>query len=176
MNSNERFLLVMRHAKSSWDNAHAADHERTLNAQGRDAAPKMARWMSAHHWLPERIVCSNATRTMETAELLLSTWGVPIEIDFTRELYLAPAEKYLEVASQFTDDIQRAMLIGHNPGVSILAGKVSEEIDNMPTASLAIFRLTVNRWCELGRLGTSGLRLVTFQAPKRLPPDSVPPT
>ena len=171
MNSGERFLMVMRHAKSSWDNAHATDHERTLNQQGRDAAPKMARWMAAHHWLPEQIVCSNARRTRETAELLLATWGHPMEISFTRELYLAPAESYLEVAGQISDDVHRVLLIGHNPGVSILAGKVSEEIDHMPTASLAIFRLTVDRWCELTRLGASGLRLVTFQAPKRLPAD-----
>lgn len=171
MNPAERFLLVMRHAKSSWDNAHVTDHERTLNAQGREAAPKMARWMATHNWLPERIVSSNARRTMETAELLLSTWGLPIEIDYTRELYLAPAENYLHIASQFSDEIHRGMLIGHNPGVSILAGKVSEEIDHMPTASLAIFRLTVDRWCELERLGTGGLRLVAFQAPKRLPPE-----
>ncbi len=169
MSNHERILMVMRHAKSSWENAHATDHERTLNAQGREAAPRMARWMAANDWLPEKIVCSNARRTVETAELLLGAWGKPIDIEYTRQLYLAPAESYVQQASQFPDVIHRALLIGHNPGVSILVGKVSEEIDHMPTCSVAIFRLAVDRWCELERLGASGLRLVAFQAPKKLP-------
>lgn len=168
MNPGERFLMVMRHAKSSWENAHATDHERSLNAQGREAAPKMARWIAGNNWLPQRIVASDSRRTRQTAELLLSTWDVPIEIEYTRDLYLAPAENYLEVASRFSDEITRGLLIGHNPGVSILLEKVCADIDHMPTAALAIFHLTVDRWCELPQVGTSGLRLVEFQTPKRL--------
>ncbi len=169
MSKHERILMVMRHAKSSWENAHATDHERTLNAQGREAAPRMARWMAAHNWLPERIICSNAQRTVETADLLLGTWGQPIDIDYTRQLYLAPAEAYIHQASQISDELHRVLLIGHNPGISILVGNVSEEIDHMPTCAVAIFRLVVDRWCELERLGARGLRLVAFQAPKKLP-------
>lgn len=165
---NERFLVLMRHAKSSWENAHASDHERTLNEQGRAAAPRMARWLAEHDWIPDSIVCSNARRTMETAELLLATWNRPIEIAYTRSLYLAPAESYLDQASRFADSVRIGLLVGHNPGVSILAGKVSQDIDHMPTCSAAVFRLTVDHWCEVPRLGAAALRLVAFQAPKKL--------
>lgn len=169
MNSASRLLIVMRHAKSSWENANATDHQRPLNDQGRTAAPKMARWLDEHGWLPDSIVSSNAQRTVETAELLLSTWGKAIDIAYTQRLYLAPAEAYLAEASRFPDSVHCGMLIGHNPGVSILVGKVAEEIDHMPTCSAAVFRLVVDHWSELVRLGVGGLRLVAFQAPKKLP-------
>jgi phosphohistidine phosphatase len=169
VNNAGRLLIVMRHAKSSWENANATDHQRRLNEQGREAAPKMARWLAEHDWLPDSIVSSNAQRTMETTELLLTTWGKAIDVAYTQKLYLAPAEAYLTEASRFADSVHCGMLIGHNPGVSILAGKVAEEIDHMPTCSAAIFRLTVEQWSELARLGVGGLRLVAFQAPKKLP-------
>lgn len=169
MRNTGRLLIVMRHAKSSWENANATDHQRPLNEQGRSAAPRMARWLAAHDWLPDSIVCSNAQRTLETAELLLSTWGKAIDVAYTQRLYLAPAEAYLAEASRFPDSVHCGLLVGHNPGVSILAGKVAEEIDHMPTCSAAVFRLTVDHWNELERLGVAGLRLVAFQAPKKLP-------
>ena len=96
MKHKGRFLILMRHAKSSWENARATDHERQLNEIGRAAAPKMARWLAQHDWLPELIVSSNARRTMETAELLLSEWGKPIDVSYTRQLYLAAPEAYLQ--------------------------------------------------------------------------------
>lgn len=164
-----RLLIVMRHAKSSWENANATDHQRPLNEQGRAAAPKMARWLAEHDWLPDRIVSSNAQRTMETTELLLTTWGRPIDVAYSHKLYLAPAEAYLAEASDFADTVRCGMLIGHNPGVSILVGKVAEEIDHMPTCSAAVFRLAVDHWSDLARVGVGGLKLVAFQAPKKLP-------
>jgi phosphohistidine phosphatase len=169
VNSAGRLLIVMRHAKSAWENANATDHQRPLHDQGRTAAPKMARWLEKNGWLPDSIVSSNAQRTIETAELLLSTWGKPIDIAYTQRLYLAPAEAYLAEASRFDDSIHCGMLIGHNPGVSVFVGKVAEEIGHMPTCSAAIFRLAVDRWSELARLGVAGLRLIAFQAPKELP-------
>lgn len=166
-----RLLIVMRHAKSSWENANSTDHERNLNDQGRTAAPKMAKWLADHGWIPELVVSSNARRTIETTELLLNAWGEPIEVSYTRRLYLAPAEAYLSEASLFPDSIHCGMLVGHNPGVSILVGKVDEEIHHMPTCSAAVFKLAVEHWSDLPRLGAGGLRLVAFQAPKKLPTD-----
>lgn len=164
-----RLLIVMRHAKSSWENANATDHQRPLNEQGRAAAPRMARWLAEHNWLPDLIVSSNARRTIETTELLLTAWGKPIDVSYTQSLYLAPAEAYLAEASRFSDSVQCGLLVGHNPGVSILVGKVDEEIDHMPTCSAAVFKLAADDWRDLARLGVSGLRLVAFQAPKKLP-------
>lgn len=169
MKNASRLLIVMRHAKSSWENANATDHQRPLNEQGRGAAPKMAKWLAEQGWLPDAIVSSNAQRTMETTELLLTTWGKAIDVSYTQRLYLAPAEAYLVEASRFSDSVRCGLLVGHNPGVSILAGKVDESIDHMPTCSAAVFSLAVDDWSELASSGTRGLRLVAFQAPKKLP-------
>lgn len=171
MSQSGRLLIVMRHAKSSWENANAVDHQRPLNEQGREAVPKMAKWLAEHEWLPDLIVSSNAQRTIETTEGLLNVWGKPIEVSYTRSLYLAPAEAYIEEASRFPESVHCGMLVGHNPGVSILVGKVDEEIDHMPTCSAAVFKLAVGHWGELTRCGVGGLRLLAFQAPKKLPAD-----
>lgn len=132
----------------------------------------MAKWLADHGWLPDAIVSSNAQRTKETTELLLAAWDKEIDVSYTQRLYLAPAEAYLSEASRFPDSVQCGLLVGHNPGVSILAGQVDESIDHMPTCSAAVFSLAVEQWSELAKVGTRGLRPVAFQAPKKLPADA----
>ena len=63
-------LLLLRHAKSSWDNSELADHDRPLNGRGRRDAPRMGQLLAQHDLTPDLIVTSAARRAATTAELV----------------------------------------------------------------------------------------------------------
>lgn len=161
-------LILMRHAKSSWDNAHQTDHQRRLDAEGREATPRVARWLAAQSAIPDRIVASDSRRTLETAEGLVKAWDLAVEIVPQADLYHAPAATYLTVAAQQPDSCKRLLLLGHNPGISILAGQISEDIDHLATAACAIVSVPVAAWKDLSQLPVQRLKLVAFQTPKAL--------
>ncbi len=64
-------LLLLRHAKSSWNDPSLADHDRPLKKRGRKAAPRMGRWLQENGLRPDCVLCSTATRARETLQLVL---------------------------------------------------------------------------------------------------------
>src|SRR5690242_15649389 len=83
-------LYLLRHAKSDRASGKTVDdHERPLNARGRAAAPLMGAHMAAKHYVPARVLCSSATRTRETLDLVLPHLKPRPEVLHTRALYLA---------------------------------------------------------------------------------------
>ncbi len=61
-----RRLLLLRHAKSSWSDPTARDHERPLNDRGRRAAPLVGDYLRREDLVPDLVLCSSARRTCET--------------------------------------------------------------------------------------------------------------
>ena len=59
-------LLVLRHAKSSWDHTELADHDRPLNKRGMRTAPRMGRLLIERDLVPDLILCSTAVRARTT--------------------------------------------------------------------------------------------------------------
>jgi phosphohistidine phosphatase len=94
-----RELLVLRHAKSSWDAIDAADHDRELSARGIKAAGRMGALIAERGWLPDRILCSTAKRTLETLALARKAWPAASEISTNElaSLYLATPSRLLEI-------------------------------------------------------------------------------
>jgi len=63
-------LLLMRHAKSSWDNSELADFDRPLNGRGRQDAPRIGQLLAHEDLTPDLIITSAARRAATTAELV----------------------------------------------------------------------------------------------------------
>ena len=82
-------LLLMRHAKSSWDDPDVADHDRPLNKRGKKDAPRMGQWLAEQGLTPEVIVTSTAKRARKTAELVAESCGCQREPIVLPELYHA---------------------------------------------------------------------------------------
>lgn len=144
-------LLLLRHAKSSWDNDRLSDFERPLNNRGREDAPRMGRMLSGLGLTPDLIISSTAKRAATTAELVALSSSCDGDIRYTDALYLAEADEYLAVARRVADNVATLMLVGHNPGLEELVGRLSGHDERMPTAALAAFRLPIDTWRELGR-------------------------
>ena len=92
-----RRLMLLRHAKSDWSVAGARDHDRALNARGREAAPKMGDYMARHALVPDLIIASTARRVSETLDLVLPAFEVPPPMQQDARVYGAGANALLGV-------------------------------------------------------------------------------
>jgi len=175
MSAEMRQLLLLRHAKSSWDDPALPDHARPLNARGRRAAQAMAAEMQRLGLSPDVVLVSSARRTLQTMEALHPFEGSPI-VNVMDGLYLAPWRGMLETLNAVPDTARSVLVIGHNPGLHELAlelltpdhpqtralGRLREAY---PTGSLAEFSLAAP-WHGLS---PGGARLVRYVVPRDLP-------
>ena len=139
-------LLVLRHAKSSWDHAELSDHDRPLSRRGNRAAPRMGRLLVEQGLVPDLILSSTAERARTTAEMVADECAPPPPIDYLPSLYGADPQTYLEAASDSGDDLERVMVVGHNPGIESLVSLLTGSYERMPTAALACIELQIESW------------------------------
>ncbi len=148
-------LCLFRHAKSSWDDPGQADAERPLNARGRKAAVAMGSYIAAEGLLPDRILCSTAVRTRETVARAFGDMKGAPEPDFVDAVYLAPAERLLDLVRKLPARDERVMIVGHNPGLQDLAlglvapssgEAVARLAEKLPTAALVIITFDAANW------------------------------
>jgi phosphohistidine phosphatase len=139
-------LIVMRHAKSSWDNESLTDHQRPLNDRGRSDAPKVGTRLVELGWQPELVLSSDARRTRETFEALCRSFRGPVEGDFRRQLYQAGADDVISVVSAVSPHIRTVMLLGHNPGWEHVVQYLTGEPVAMKTATAALLQIDRDDW------------------------------
>ncbi|MDD3446933.1 MAG: histidine phosphatase family protein [Zavarzinia sp.] len=167
-------IILLRHAKSSWDDSSVDDHDRPLNQRGERAASLVAAFIRQEGLLPDVILCSSARRTRETLARLHAQVGDDMPALIERDLYLAPADRLLERLRRLGEDASSVLLIGHNPGLEDLAATLVAPSGNafeakmaakFPTAGLAVIRSGAGRW---GGLKRRDARLDLFVIPKDL--------
>ncbi|GAA0572589.1 histidine phosphatase family protein [Craurococcus roseus] len=180
-----RQLLLLRHAKSSWDDPGLSDHARPLNARGRRAASAMAGAMRDLGLQPDLVLVSSARRTLQTLEAL-----TPFEDNALVEpmdaLYLASASQLMDAVRKTPETVRSLLLIGHNPGLHELAVALAGEAaavrggkgsaagrlaEAYPTGALAEFTVGVP-WRAVAP--GSG-RLVRFLSPRDLKDETESP-
>ena len=160
-------LLIMRHAKSSWDESEMHDHDRPLNKRGKLNAPRMGRLLREQDLVPDLIITSSARRARDTAGAVADQSGYEGEVKVEESLYAAPPEAYIEVLAAADDRYERILVIGHNPGLEELLETLASEREALPTAAIAQVDLSIQSWQELTD-ETSGT-LVKLWRPKDLP-------
>ena len=136
----DRRLIVMRHAKSSWSDPAATDHERPLNSRGQRDAPRVAERLAELDWLPEWVLSSDARRTRETIDRMLSVLPSDLPVAFSPALYHSGIEAVRQEVAGVPDDVQTLLLLGHNPGWEEMATILSGESVVLKTANAALPR------------------------------------
>jgi len=159
-----RVLLVLRHAKSSWDDAGLSDHDRPLNRRGERDAPRMGRLLREQQLLPGLALCSTALRARTTLELALEAAAWRCEVRSIPALYGAAPPEILAVVADAPPHVERVLLVGHNPGLEELVRDLTGEPITLPTAALA----ALDCECEAWRGLRAPARLAGFWKPKKL--------
>jgi phosphohistidine phosphatase len=146
-------LLLIRHAKSDWGTPAQPDHDRPLNERGRHDAPLMGHWIAGQGLVPLQVLCSDAARTRETLALMLPQWAPAPRLSHHRELYHATPEAMIEVLEQA--EAPRVALIGHNPGIGLLAARLARTVpghprwDDYPTCAVAALSFDSDSWFDI---------------------------
>ncbi|MGH6945441.1 MAG: SixA phosphatase family protein [Geminicoccaceae bacterium] len=174
-----RTLLLLRHAKSSWQAPELADVDRPLAPRGRQAAPLIAQLIVKRRWLPDLVLCSPALRVRETWQLMAPVLGEGIVCKTLRTIYPGAPSRLLATLHRADDEARTLMLIGHNPGLATFAaslcgrassgGGSKKALEKMtakfPTAGLAVIGFDAEHWSEVT---TGAGRLEAFVRPKDL--------
>jgi phosphohistidine phosphatase len=143
-------LIIIRHAKSSWDDPFLNDHERPLSERGYRDAPQMAQRLKKKEIYPDAMLSSDAERAKTTALITAENLHFPKEkILFTNQLYHASASSIFEEIRKTKNDIKTLFVFGHNPGFNDLIDKLGGEIDNLPTSGQFGFKFDVDAWDEI---------------------------
>jgi phosphohistidine phosphatase len=162
-------VILWRHAKSDWSHAGLPDHDRPLNARGLRDRHAMGAYI-AKHFKPDIILCSTARRAQETLAaypLRGETKIVDIEA-----LYHGAPETLLSYARQYGAGHVCLMLVGHNPGMEMLAAAMRLTTQNIAArfadkyATCGVARL---HWrCDWPDIATANGAVTDYQSPKIL--------
>ncbi|MER9844038.1 histidine phosphatase family protein [Mesorhizobium australicum] len=165
-------LLLLRHAKSSWDDPDLDDFDRPLAERGLKAARLIGRELAARDWLPDQVLVSPALRTRDTWRLVAAELPVHPRVAFAEALYDAAAADILSQLRKADPSSGCLLVLGHNPGLEELAKRLAgsgseanarKRLEKkFPTAALARFVLE-DDWS-----GLSAARLTHSLRPKDL--------
>lgn len=159
-------LTLIRHAKSSWDEAGLRDFDRPLNARGLRDAPNMGKLIGTHGLAFDRIVASPALRAIRTARLIAEQLGyAESAIETRQELYDASVDTLLRSVQTLDSRQTCVALVAHNPGMTGLCNFLSgETIANLPTCAVAVIEFPLDDWQAVHReSGTLKLLLTPKQ-------------
>lgn len=164
-------LLIMRHGKAQPD-APNGDHARDLVDRGRRNAETMGAHIATEIGKPDAILTSDAQRARQTAEIVATAVGFSEPLTIVPRIYDADLRTLLALVRSILDEVDIAILVGHNPGFEALAATlagVDEDDVRLPTAALAHLEFDVEQWDD-ARQGTGRWRGIV--TPKALAQDA----
>lgn len=163
-------LILIRHAKSDWGDPGLHDHDRPLNARGRDAAPRIGAWLDRQDLAPRTVLCSTARRTRDTWAAIARKLDTAPDPILTREIYEAHPAAILDAIRGCTGT--PLAVIGHNPGIGSLANALCDTppdhpgFASYPTGATTVLHFDAPSW---DRIAAGQGRVIGFTVPRDLP-------
>lgn len=145
-------LILIRHTKSSWDDANLTDHDRPLNKRGRRAAANIGNWLASRGYLPDEVISSDALRTAETWKVIAAALPAAPEPRYEHKLYQAAADTMLAVLRHAKGEV--VLMLGHNPGISEFAQRLvaraplHAEFQRYPTGATLVAEFPTDDWAD----------------------------
>ncbi len=167
-------LWLLRHAKASLESGGEGDHGRTLESRGQRAAVLVGAYLVQRGCQPALALCSSARRAVQTLDCVAAQLPRAPRVVLDDDLYLASPATLLERMRQIDEDVESALLVGHNPGIAELARGLARRGDRdalerlgrrFPTGAMA--ELCFPRMCW-GELALRSGELTDFSTPKEL--------
>ena len=158
-------LLLVRHAKSDWNDATLSDFDRPLNDRGKKDAPLMAQRLRDKKIVIDAFISSPAKRARKTAIIFANNYmREKEEIIFKPELYEADPKTFFNVISAVDDRYQNIAVFSHNFGLTEFANQLTDtRIDNIPTCGIFALKIDCKKWKDFK---TAGKTFWFFDYPK----------
>ena len=131
-------IIIVRHAKSSWDDHTLSDYDRPLNERGKHDAPIMAERLLKKQPAVQAFISSPAKRARKTAAIFAKAYGLDKDdVQLKEELYLAPENVFYDVIGQLPESVNSIAVFAHNPGVTDFVNTLTDvRIDDVPTCAV----------------------------------------
>jgi phosphohistidine phosphatase len=149
LKKHTKLLLILRHAKSSWEFAELSDHDRPLNNRGKRDALRIGKKLLKEGVVPQLIISSSAIRASSTALKVAKACGYQGEIIVENSLYGSGYTEYLNAVKKKDDRYDIIMLVGHNPHSEQLLEILTGTMNTMSTCTVASVRLSIASWNEI---------------------------
>jgi len=149
-------LILIRHAKSGWDDPTIDDHKRVLTERGEKSTRAIGQWLMEQGHVPDRILCSDATRTQQTAGGLMAILSPAPLMSLHPKLYHASPDTIADLIA--AHPAQTLAVIGHNPGIGLLARDLLAEppdhpqFDTYPTCATTVMQIGAQIAAKRGNL------------------------
>lgn len=141
-------ILLIRHAKSSWEYPQLTDEERPLNDRGNRDAPMMAAHIRNEGLIPSHLITSPARRAYDTASYFYSEFEKDgAELWKESDLYFGSETDWLHLINILEDDIKFPFFFSHNPTITYFANRFTNNwIDNIPTCGVVYIESSADNW------------------------------
>ena len=157
-------LILVRHAKSNLNQPLVSDYERILNQSGKNEAKLIGQYLSNNQYIPSHIISSAATRTLETANIIIKQLKFKNNIETQSLIYSDSFLNILNLINNIDNKYQCVMIVGHNPTIMQLINHMTNvRIDHMPTCGTGIIDFKIN-WDSITKDG----QLIDFILPEKL--------
>ncbi|MBI4881013.1 MAG: histidine phosphatase family protein [Planctomycetes bacterium] len=145
----QRRLILLRHAKSSWNSVATDDRERPLNGRGRRNAPAVGQRLLDLGWRPEAVYGSDARRSRETWRRMEEALeDADVEVTFTPELYEGGLGEIVSLAAGWSPAHATVLVIGHNPGFEEAVEELTGRHEKLTTCNAALLVGRGRDWNE----------------------------
>lgn len=145
-------LILIRHAKSSWEEPEI-DSKRDLTTKGMLKAAKVALF-TKNRVSPDAVVwSSHAKRAHKTAILFLKNWEWNLDkIEIVNELYTFDSLELEQIVKSCPNDCNYLILFGHNNAITDFVNKFGDVfIDNVPTAGFVSINFDTESWSKISK-------------------------
>ncbi len=162
-------LILMRHAKSDWDN-HLPDIKRPLSSRGEREAPIMGKFLRSNGVIPELVISSPSQRTRETFGYLKQEIKDRLDVVYDETIYENEPQEIVSLVKKTSDTITTLMILGHNPSMEELAQlfsglSLNKFCDKFSTSSVVLLEFDIEKWSDID---TKKGKLVFYKSPKNL--------
>jgi phosphohistidine phosphatase len=141
-------LLLIRHAKSSWDQPSQKDFDRPLNDRGHKDAPEMAKRLLEKKIKIDAFLSSPAKRAITTCKYFVKAYDKKEKnIIEASKLYEPLIENFYKVIEEMDNDFETIAVFSHNPGITAFANELTiVHVDDMPTCGIFSIKVDIKKW------------------------------
>jgi len=143
-------LILIRHAKSSWEQD-LKDHQRSLKKRGYKDADLVSKALFVKQFTTDLIISSDAVRTRETAEVFIKNLNISEDmLIFNHDLYDFSGNNLVKVIKSCDNVIDNLMIFGHNNALTAFVNTFGDRyINNVPTCGVTVIEFDITQWSKL---------------------------
>lgn len=141
-------LLIIRHAKSGWDDVSLSDFDRTLTERGKSDAVMMAKRIKKNSIKIDAFISSPARRAKKTAAIFMKEFNESEKkLSLIASLYEASVKDFYDAIETLNDKDDNVALFSHNPGITEFVNSLDcSPVYNMPTCAVFALKIKAKQW------------------------------